>query len=91
MLFLLGSLVFLKGLDAFFCMGLKGDKETLKKLQLDEFISPTQKKVKERIEEDLVPENTWEDRLFAIGCITVIILIISLVIIGIYTVFDWIF
>lgn len=30
MLFLLGSLVFLKGLDAFFCMGLKGDKETLK-------------------------------------------------------------
>ncbi|WP_353051314.1 DUF6584 family protein [Fictibacillus enclensis] len=53
-------------------------------------MSRTQKKVKESIEEDLVPENTWEDRLFAIGCITVIILIISLVIIGIYTVFDWI-
>ncbi|MDN4525964.1 DUF6584 family protein [Fictibacillus fluitans] len=69
----------------------QGDKETLKKLQLDEYISPTQKKVKERIEDDLVPENKWEDRLFAIGCTSVIILIISLVVIGIYTVFDWIF
>ncbi|KZZ84328.1 DUF6584 family protein [Bacillus sp. SJS] len=69
----------------------KGDHETLKNLHLEPVISVAQKKVKEKLEEEQYPEDEWKEKFFTIGCITIFIFIISLVAIGIYTVFTWIF
>ncbi|MDQ0219788.1 DUF6584 family protein [Peribacillus cavernae] len=67
----------------------KGDREIIKSLQVDQMIYPIQNKVKEILTEE--PEDTLEDKLVTIGCISILILIISLICIGIYTVFDWVF
>lgn len=66
----------------------KGDSEIIKRLQ-DQEISPIQNKVKEKLTEE--PDETLEDKLFTIGCITILILIIFFTLIGIYTLFSWFF
>jgi hypothetical protein len=67
----------------------RGDSEIIKSLQLDQVISPIQKKVKENLTEE--PEEIWEDKLVTIGCISILIFIILFTLIGIYTVFAWVF
>ncbi len=66
----------------------KGDSDIIKGLQ-DQAISPMQNKVKEKLTEE--PDETLEDKLFTIGCITILIFIIFFSLIGIYTLFSWIF
>ncbi|MEF2094583.1 DUF6584 family protein [Bacillus sp. CFBP9009] len=66
----------------------KGDSEIIKRLQ-DQAISTIQNKVKEKLTEE--PDETLEDKLFTIGCITILILIIFFTLIGIYTLFSWFF
>ncbi len=66
----------------------KGDSEIIKRL-LNETGSPIQNKVKEKLTEE--PDETLGDKLFPIGCITILILIIFFTLIGIYTLFSWIF
>lgn len=66
----------------------KGDSEIIKRLQ-DQAISPIQNKVKEKLIEE--PDETLKDKLFTIGCITILILIIFFTLIGIYTLFSWFF
>ena len=67
----------------------KGDSEIIKGLELDQEISPIQNKVKEKLIEE--PSETMEDKLVTIGCITILILIIFFTLIGISTLFSWIF
>lgn len=67
----------------------KGDNEIIKSLKLDQEISPVQNKVKEKLIEE--PGETLEDKFVTIGCFTILILIIFFTLIGIYTLFSWIF
>ncbi|CAH0294920.1 hypothetical protein SRABI133_04366 [Peribacillus simplex] len=66
----------------------KGNSEIINRLQ-NQAISPIQNKVKEKLTEE--PDETLEDKIFTIGCITILILIIFFTLIGIYTLFSWIF
>ncbi|WP_248562691.1 DUF6584 family protein [Niallia sp. NCCP-28] len=67
----------------------KGNMEILKRLKLDEEIFSLPNKVKEKLVEK--PENSLDDKLVTFGCLSIIVLIIILILIGIYTVFKWIF
>ncbi|PFN98769.1 DNA helicase [Bacillus sp. AFS076308] len=67
----------------------KGNPEIIQKLQLDPGYSPIKEKVKERLLEE--PADTFGDRLVTIGCFSIFILIVCFILIGIYTVFRWIF
>lgn len=65
----------------------KGDNEILKNLELDQVISPVQDKVKEKLQEE--PDDSLYDRLFVIGCFSIIILTILFALIGVYSLFNW--
>ncbi|UAL54712.1 MULTISPECIES: DUF6584 family protein [Metabacillus] len=65
----------------------KGDNEILKNLELDQVISPVQDKVKEKLQEE--PDDSLYDKLFVIGCFSIIILTILFAIIGVYSLFNW--
>ncbi|WP_299834251.1 DUF6584 family protein [uncultured Metabacillus sp.] len=67
----------------------KGNTEILKRLELDQAITSTQNKVKEKLMEK--PEDSFEDKLVTFGCLSIIILIIIFTLIGVYTFFNWIF
>ncbi|MFP3512164.1 DUF6584 family protein [Peribacillus sp. SIMBA_075] len=67
----------------------KGDSEVLKRLQLDQVISPIQNKVKENLLEE--PEDPFKDKLVIFGCFSIIILTIIFALIGVYALFNWIF
>ncbi|MDF2791610.1 MAG: helicase, partial [Neobacillus sp.] len=67
----------------------KGDSEILKRLQLDQVISPIQDKVKETLLEE--PEDPLNDKLIIFGCFSIIILTIIFALIGVYTILNWIF
>jgi hypothetical protein len=67
----------------------KGNRDIIKNLQLEQVISPAQSKVKEKLEDEY--EESLADRLVPYGCVFVIILFIALSLIGVYTVFNWIF
>ncbi|MGG4268441.1 DUF6584 family protein [Peribacillus simplex] len=67
----------------------KGDSEILKRLQLDQEISPIQNKVKENLLEE--PEDPFKDKLVIFGCFSIIILTIIFALIGVYALFNWIF
>ncbi|KFN03523.1 DNA helicase [Bacillus clarus] len=67
----------------------KGDRELIKELYPEHTLSPLQKKVKETITEEI--EETWQDKLILFGCLSVFISLILCALIGIYTIFDWIF
>ncbi|MGE1166443.1 DUF6584 family protein [Peribacillus simplex] len=67
----------------------KGDSEILKRLQLDQVISPIQNKVKENLLEE--PEDPYKDKLVIFGCFSIIILTIIFALIGVYALFNWIF
>ncbi|MEI4799754.1 DUF6584 family protein [Bacillus sp. NPDC077411] len=67
----------------------KGDNEIIQKLCSEPIASSLQEKVKESMIEEY--EETWQDKLVPFGCISALILIILFALLGIYTVFDWIF
>ncbi|AMM94631.1 DNA helicase [Peribacillus simplex] len=67
----------------------KGDSEILKRLQLDQVISPIQNKVKENLLEE--PEDPFKDKVVIFGCFSIIILTIIFALIGVYALFNWIF
>ncbi|MDO7484867.1 DNA helicase [Peribacillus frigoritolerans] len=67
----------------------KGDNEILIRLELDQVISPIQNKVKESLLER--PDDQLKDNLFSLGCFSIIILTILFALIGVYTLFNWIF
>ncbi|RRN67895.1 DNA helicase [Peribacillus simplex] len=67
----------------------KGDSEVLKRLQLDQVISPIQNKVKENLLEE--PEDPFKDKLVIFGCFSIIILTIIFALVGVYALFNWIF
>ena len=67
----------------------KGDSEVLKRLQLDQVISPIQNKVKENLLEE--PEDPFKEKLVIFGCFSIIILTIIFALIGVYALFNWIF
>jgi hypothetical protein len=67
----------------------KGDSEILKRLQLDQVISPIQNKVKENLLEE--PDDLLKDKLVIFGCFSIIILTIIFALIGVYALFIWIF
>lgn len=67
----------------------KGDSEILKRLQLNQVISPIQNKVKENLLEE--PDDPLKDKLVIFGCFSIIILTIIFALIGVYALFNWIF
>ncbi len=67
----------------------KGDNETIKRLCSEHIVSSLQVKVKETMVEET--KETWQDKLVLFGCISVLILVMLFTLLGIYTVFDWIF
>ncbi|OIK14582.1 DNA helicase [Bacillus sp. MUM 116] len=67
----------------------RGDIEILKRLELDREISPIKNKVKEKLLQE--SEDSLQDKLVTIGCISILILIIMFVVIGVYAFFNWIF
>ncbi|WP_141432463.1 DUF6584 family protein [Bacillus sp. 03113] len=68
----------------------KGDREILKRLQLDQVISPIQNKVKENLQEEPEPEDPLKNKLIIFGCFSIIILTIIFALIGVYALFNWI-
>ncbi|MGR6898977.1 DNA helicase [Rummeliibacillus sp. BSL5] len=69
----------------------KGDIEILRGLELDPELLSIQHKVKEKIieESDEPKEDNHKPVIF--GCLSIIILIITFTLVGVYTVFNWIF
>ncbi|MBT2701193.1 DNA helicase [Bacillus sp. ISL-40] len=67
----------------------KGNPEIIQKLQLNQGYSPIKDKVKEKLVEE--PTETLGDKLVTIGCISILILTFSFTLIGIITIFRWIF
>jgi len=67
----------------------KGNPEIIQKLQLLQGYSPIQDKVKEKLVEE--PTETLGDKLVTIGCISILVLTFCFTLIGIITIFRWIF
>ncbi|SCM92820.1 Uncharacterized protein BWINRASL_01025 [Bacillus mycoides] len=67
----------------------KGDYDIIKDLHPDHTFSPLQKKIRETITEEI--EETWQDKLVFGGCLSIFILLIFCALIGIYTIFNWLF
>lgn len=68
----------------------KGDIEILKGLELDSACLSLQHKVKEKLEEESDEPIERKQKLVIFGCLSIIILIIILTLVGVYTVFSWI-
>lgn len=66
----------------------KGDNEVLKKLKLNQVISPVQNKVKEKLQEE--PTDSSKDKLIVFGCFSIITLTILFALIGVYSLLNWI-
>lgn len=69
----------------------KGDIEILKGLELDPELLSIQHKVKEKIIEELDEPKEDNHKPVIFGCLSIIILIITFTLVGVYTVFNWIF
>ncbi|WP_285767510.1 DUF6584 family protein [Peribacillus sp. SI8-4] len=67
----------------------KGDREFLKRLELDQASSLIQSKVIENLIEQ--PEEAWKDKLFVFGCFSILILTILFALVGVYALLNWIF
>ncbi|MED3728456.1 DUF6584 family protein [Priestia filamentosa] len=67
----------------------KGESEILEKLELRQWTSSIQPKVKESLLEE--PQETFIDKVVIFGFFSILILTILFALIGVYTVFNWIF
>ncbi|RAS83558.1 DUF6584 family protein [Priestia endophytica] len=67
----------------------KGESEILEKLELRQETSPIQHKVKESLLEE--PQEPFIDKVIIFGIFSILILTILFALIGVYTVFNWIF
>jgi len=67
----------------------KGNPEIILKLQLVQGYCPIQDKVKEKLVEE--PTETLGDKLVTIGCSSILVLTFCFTLIGIITIFRWIF
>jgi hypothetical protein len=67
----------------------KGDIEILKRLELHGEFSPMENKVKEKLLQE--SEESFQDKLFTFGCLSILILLIIFEVIGIYAFLSWIF
>ncbi|AMX00045.1 DUF6584 family protein [Rummeliibacillus stabekisii] len=69
----------------------KGDIEILRGLELDPELLSIQHKVKEKIIEESDEPKEDNHKLLILGCLSIMILIITFTLVGVYTVFNWIF
>ncbi|MCL6572901.1 MAG: DNA helicase [Bacillus sp. (in: Bacteria)] len=67
----------------------KGDIEILKRLELHGEFTSIKNKVKEKLIQE--SEDSLQDKLFTIGCLSIFILLITFEVIGVYAFFKWIF
>ncbi|EEL07395.1 hypothetical protein bcere0014_9660 [Bacillus cereus BDRD-ST196] len=67
----------------------KGDRNIITGLQTERPLQPLQKKVIEELIDDY--EETWKDKLFTWGCLSLFVFLLFTAIVGIFTILDWIF
>ncbi|EJR59769.1 DUF6584 family protein [Bacillus toyonensis] len=67
----------------------KGDSSKIKKLYKEQPLSPIQKKVAEELVYEY--KETWEDKLLSLGCLVFLAFLLFSAIVGIFTIWNWIF
>ncbi|MDM5426579.1 DUF6584 family protein [Bacillus mycoides] len=67
----------------------KGDRNIITGLHTERPLQPLQKKVIEELIDDY--EETWKDKLFTWGCLSLFAFLLFTAIVGIFTILDWIF
>lgn len=67
----------------------KGDSSKIKKLYKEQPLSPVQKKVAEELVYEY--KETWEDKLLSLGCLVFLAFLLFSAIVGIFTIWNWIF
>ena len=67
----------------------KGDSSKIKKLYKEQPLSPVQKKVAEELVYEY--KETWEDKLMPLGCLVFLTFLLFSAIVGIFTIWNWIF
>ncbi|PFN28960.1 DUF6584 family protein [Bacillus cereus] len=67
----------------------KGDSSNIKRLDKDQALSPVQKKVAEELVYEY--KETWQDKLVTLGCLLFLASLLFSAIVGLFTIWNWIF